>query len=154
MPLFALFGYWGYYLYGLFNQGATFGVQFSPDNQWLIAYNIFALFGNLLPYVYNQIALFLKVELTLGVMLTDWWSVSLPEYARFPSIPPVLLRFVRCFVLAIYVFFPVATLSMGIGNIQGLIGALAGASLVLESLPQRDVPGEEGQLLLLVHAGC
>ena len=77
-------------MYGLFNQGATFGVQFSPDNQWLIAYNIFALFGNLLPYVYNQIALFLKVELTLGVMLTDWWSVSLPEHARFPSIPPVL----------------------------------------------------------------
>ena len=82
----------------------------------------------MLPYVYNQIALFLKVELTLGVMLTDWWSVSLPEHARFPSIPPVLFRFfVRCFVLAIYVFFAVATLSMGIGNIQGLIGALAGA---------------------------
>ena len=33
MPLFTLFGYWGYYLYGLFNQGDTFGAQFSPDNQ-------------------------------------------------------------------------------------------------------------------------
>ena len=141
-------------------RGAPFGAQFSTDNQWLIAYNMFALFGSLLTSEYNQIALFLKVELMLGVMPTDWWSVSLPEYARFPSIPPVLFRFfVRCFVLAIYVFFAVATLSMGIGNIQGLIGALAvaGFSFYLPWIGESSAtrcPVDEGQLLLLVHAGC
>jgi len=126
MPLFTLFGFWGFYLYGLFNQQATFSVQFSPGNPWMIAYNIFALFGNLLPSVYNQLAVFLKVELSLGVMPTDWWGISFPEYAIFPKIPPVLFRFVfRTVVLVVYVFFATATLSMGIGNIQGLIGALA-----------------------------
>jgi len=126
MPLFILFGFWGFYLYGIFNQGATFSVQFDGNNIALMTYNIFALIGNLLPSVYNQLAVFLKIELSLGVMPTDWWSISFPEWAQFPRIPPVIFRFLlRSSVLALYVFVAIAFLSDGIGNIQGLVGALA-----------------------------
>merc|ERR1712107_134535 len=129
MPLFTLFGFWGFYLYGIFNQQATFSVQFSAQNPFMITYNIFALVGNLLPSVYNQLAIFLKVELQLGVMPTDWWKISFPEWARFPSIPPVVFRFLfRTAVLVVSVFTALATLTDGIGNIQGLVGALAVAA--------------------------
>lgn len=129
MPLFTLFGFWGFYLYGVFNQQATFSVQFQADNTNLLVYNIFALIGNLLPSVYNQLAVFMKVELSLGVMPTDWWTITSPEWARFPRIPPVVFRFVfRSCVLAVYVFVAEGLLSDGIGNIQGLIGAVAVAA--------------------------
>jgi len=129
MPLFMVFGFWGFYLYGVFNQQATFSVQFPATSTALMVYNIFALVGNLLPSVYNQLAVFLKVELQLGVMPTDWWSMSFPELAILPRVPPVVFRFFfRSTVLAIYVLTAMAFLSDGIGNIQGLVGALSVAA--------------------------
>jgi hypothetical protein len=129
MPLFTLFGFWGFYLYGIFNQQATFSVQFQAENTSLLVYNVFALVGNLLPSVYNQLAVFMKVELSLGVMPTDWWTITSPEWARYPQIPPVVFRFVfRTCVLAVYVVVAEGLLSDGIGNIQGLIGAVAVAA--------------------------
>lgn len=62
-------------------------------------------------------------------MPTDWWKITSPEWARYPRIPPVVFRFVfRTCVLAVYVFVAEGLLSDGIGNIQGLIGAVAVAA--------------------------
>ena len=69
---------------------------------------------------------FLKVELSLDIMPTDWWSISFPEYASFHHISPVVFPFFfRTVILLVYMHVALATRSDGIGNVQGLVGALA-----------------------------
>lgn len=125
LPLYAFFGFVGFYFYGIFNQNAGFTLQFDA-NPWVLSYTIFSLVGNILPGVYGQLCVFLKVELGLGVLPTDWWTVSNPEDNRIPKIPPALFRF--CFrtgVVIAYVIVAEAVLDVGLGFFSGFVGAVS-----------------------------
>jgi len=125
MPLYALYGFLGFYMYGIFNQNASFGLQFDRNN-WQIAYNIFSLFGNLVPTVYGQICIFLKVELALGVSPRDWWTVTNPGLNRIPRIPPILFRFLfRSTIILLYLVAAEALLHVGLGFFSSLVGSTA-----------------------------
>merc|ERR1712048_1296110 len=74
--------------------------------------------------IYGQICIFLKVELRLGVLPTDWWSVSNPAENRLPKVPPMLFRLLfRTGCIALYVFAAEALLDFGLGEFSALVGA-------------------------------
>lgn len=125
MPLYALVGFWGQWAFGVFNQNAGFVLQFSHVTS-VAAYNMFAAIIGYLPLVYGQLCIFLKVELNLGVLPTDWFVVSNPETNRFSRVPPAVFRFFfRMSVVAVYVFVAEALIGVGIGNFSSLVGAIS-----------------------------
>lgn len=125
LPLYAFYGFVGFYMYGIFNQNAGFTLQFEASPA-VLSYTIFSLVGNLLPGVYGQLCVFLKVELGVGVLPTDWWTVSNPNENRFPKVPPVLFRFFfRTGVVVAYVIVAEAVLDVGLGFFSGFVGAIA-----------------------------
>jgi len=124
LPLYALYGFIGFALYGVFNQNAGFTLQFDASPA-VLSYTIFSLVGNILPGVYGQLCVFLKVELGLGVLPTDWWTVSNPSENKVPKIPPVLFRFFfRSGVVVAYVIVAEAVLDVGLGFFSGFVGAV------------------------------
>jgi len=125
MPMYTAVGFLGFWAFGIFNQGANFFLNFK-DSHATRVYLTFAAAAGYLPIVYGQICLFLKIELRLGVLPTDWLQISNPGTNRFPSIPPVLFRFLfRLGIAATYVFVAEALLGVGLQNIVSLVGALA-----------------------------
>lgn len=120
-----LSGFVGFYLFGIFNQNAGFSLQFDASPA-VLSYTIFSLVGNLLPGVYGQLCIFLKVELGLGVLPSDWWTVSNPQENRCPKIPPVIFRFLfRSGVVVAYVIVAEAVLNVGLGFFSGFVGAVS-----------------------------
>mmetsp|Transcript_20136 Transcript_20136/g.46924 ORF Transcript_20136/g.46924 Transcript_20136/m.46924 type:complete len:578 (-) Transcript_20136:151-1884(-) len=125
VPLYALFGFWGMYAFGIFNQGAGFVLQFK-DDPMVRAYNIASAVVGYLPLVYGQICVFLKVELKLGVLPTDWCRSTRPDLNRCRWIPPLVFRLIfRLSVVAVYVFVAEALLGVGLGSFASLVGALS-----------------------------
>jgi hypothetical protein len=124
MPVYVLFGVWGFYAFGVFNQGASFILNFK-NTAATASYNIVSACLGYLPLVYGQICIFLKVELRYGVLPTDWWHATNEENA-FPRVPPVLFRFLfRSAVVSAYVFFAEALIGVGLGNFASLAGAVS-----------------------------
>ena len=64
-----------------------------------------------LPISYGQILLFLKVELRLGVLPSDWLYASNGAANRTGGCPPVLFRLIfRCSFLLFYLLLAQVTL--------------------------------------------
>lgn len=125
IPMYFLMGFWGQWAFGVFNQNAGFVLQFSHVSS-VATYNIAAAIIGYLPLVYGQICVFLKVELLLGVLPTDWFVVSNPDTNACRRIPPAIFRFVfRMSVVAIYVFVAEALIGVGLGNFSSLAGAVS-----------------------------
>ena len=148
MPMYAAVGFAGMWAFGAFNQGASFFLNFK-DEPATAAYLLFASSAGYLPIVYGQICLFLKLELRLAVLPTDWWRVSNPEANRFPGVPPALFRLgFRSAVVAFYVLAAEALLGVGLQNLVSLVGAAAIAAfsfylpwvLALRLTPAEDLP--------------
>ena len=79
-----------------------------------------------LPLSYGSILLFLKVELRLGVLPTDWLRASNGAANRTRGCPPVLFRLAfRCSVLAAYLLLAQMLLGVGLQNVVSLVGAIA-----------------------------
>lgn len=125
IPFYILFGSWGLWAFGVFNQGPNFILQFK-EVPAVIAYNIAQACTGYLPLVYGQICVFMKVELRYGVLPTDWWRVSNPDTNSLRWLPPVLFRFFfRSSVVAFYVFVAEALIGVGLGNFSSLVGAVS-----------------------------
>lgn len=124
-PLYAMFGFVGFYYYGVFAPSADFSLQFF-DSTAISIFKTYSIIGVILPSVYSQLCLFLKVELQLGVLPTDWWTISNPEENRLPKLPPVVFRFLfRCGVISGYLFVAEALYSVPLGIFSGFTGAVA-----------------------------
>jgi len=125
IPAYTLVGFWGQWAFGVFNQNAGFVLQFSHVTP-VAVYNIVAAVVGYLPLVYGQICIFLKVELQLGVLPTDWFSISNPDTNRCRRLPPVIFRLVfRASVVAVYVLVAEALIGVGLGNFSSLVGAIS-----------------------------
>mmetsp|Transcript_3689 Transcript_3689/g.9378 ORF Transcript_3689/g.9378 Transcript_3689/m.9378 type:complete len:553 (+) Transcript_3689:75-1733(+) len=125
IPIYAVFGFWGMYAFGIFNQGAGFVLQFK-DIPVVRAYNMASAVIGYLPLVYGQICIFLKVELKLGVLPTDWCRNTRPELNRCRCMPPMLFRLIfRLTVVSTYVFVAEALLGVGLGSFASLVGAIS-----------------------------
>jgi len=125
MPLYWMVGLAGFWAFGVFNSGSSLLLNFKACGL-VRAYLISAAILNYLPITLGQIVLFLKAELAVGVLPTDFWSASNPGINTFPRIPPVLFRFLfRLFVVGCYVLFAEMFLGFGIQNFVSLVGAVA-----------------------------
>lgn len=125
IPAYALMGFWGEWAFGVFNQNAGFVLQFSHAAP-VAVYNVAQAVVGYLPLVYGQICVFLKVELRLGILPTDWFSISNPDTNRCNKVPPAIFRLVfRASVVAVYVFVAEALIGVGLGNFSSLVGAVS-----------------------------
>lgn len=125
MPLYWAVGLAGFWAFGVFNSGASLLLNFR-DCGLVRSYLVTAAVLGYLPITFGQIVLFLKAELALGVLPTDFWSVSNPDVSAFPRIPPVLFRFMfRLTIVGCYIFFAEMFLGFGIQNFVSLVGAVA-----------------------------
>jgi len=121
-------GLWGYGLFGTFVNSNSLFNNFKDVAAFNIFYIAQPILG-MLPICYGQILLFLKVELFLGVLPCDWWSVSNPQNNRCSSIPPVLFRFLfRGGVLALWVFLALMLIGFPLGVLFSLISAITSAA--------------------------
>jgi len=122
VPLYVLIGYGAFYTYGIFVSGSSLNLNF-PDNLGNQLVITLGLFGGV---SYGQILLFLKLELRLGVLPSDWWQISNPKTNRVPYVPPVLFRFLfRSSVALVYLFLGEMLLSYGLQNTSSIAGAVA-----------------------------
>ena len=120
-----LLGYSGFYAFGVFNSGANFLLNFR-DSVPVRALMIGSAVLGYLPLSYGSILLFLKVELRLGVLPTDWLRASNGAANRTGRCPPVLFRLAfRCSVLAAYLLLAQMLLGVGLQNVVSLVGAIA-----------------------------
>ena len=125
IPLYVLLGYSGFYVFGIFNSGANFLLNF-PDGPPVRALMVASAVFGYLPLSYGSILLFLKVELRLGVLPTDWLLASNGAANRTRGCPPVLFRLVfRCSVLGVYLLLAQMFLGVGLQNVVSLVGAIA-----------------------------
>merc|ERR1711884_907038 len=125
MPLYWCIGLAGFWAFGVFNSGSNLLLNFQ-DGFLVRSYLIVAAFMGYLPITFGQIVLFLKVELAMGVLPTDFWRVSNPDTNKVPRVPPVLFRLLfRLSVVAAYILFAEMFLGFGIQNFVSLVGAIA-----------------------------
>jgi len=131
IPLYAVFGFVGFWAYGIFNSGANLMLNFR-DSSYVQVYQAVAVIAGYLPLVLGQLVLFLKLELVLGVQPTMWCR-RVPRLRRtncVQCLPPMLARFLlRSSFLAVYVLVAEATLGFGLQNWVSLVGAVAVGAL-------------------------
>ena len=125
IPFYFLIGFLGFWAFGVFASGSNLLLNF-PDSPEIRAYLIPAAILLYLPVSYGSILLFLKVELRLGILPTDWLTVSNVPVNRVSFIPPVLFRLIfRCSVVGIYLLFAQMFIGFGLGNVTSLVGSIA-----------------------------
>jgi len=125
IPLYFLLGFGGFYYFGVFNSGANLLLNF-PDTPAVRSFMVASSFLGYLPISYGTILLFLKVELRVGVLPSDWLVASNGAANRSGGTPPVLFRLgFRCSVLALYLLLAQMFLGFGLQNIVSLVGAIA-----------------------------
>lgn len=125
MPLYWCIGIAGFWAFGVFNSGASLLLNFR-DCHLVRSYLMVAAVMGYLPITFGQIVLFLKVELSLGILPTDFWRVTNPHQNKLPAIPPALFRFLfRLSIVGCYVVLAEMFLGFGIQNFVSLVGAVA-----------------------------
>jgi len=125
VPLYFLVGFAGFYAFGIFNSGSNMLLNY-PDSPAVRSYMVAAAFLGYLPISYGQILLFLKIELRLGVLPTDWLTASNGAANRTRGVPPALFRLgLRCSLLLVYLLLAQMFLGFGIQNVVSLVGAIA-----------------------------
>jgi len=131
VPLYAAFGFVGFWAYGVFNSGSNLMLNFE-DTLVVQVYQAVAVITGYLPLVLGQLVLFLKLELWLRVSPQAWCKRRAREdrFCCIQWLPPVLARFViRVSFLAFYVLIAEATLGFGLQTWVSLVGAIATTAL-------------------------
>lgn len=124
VPLYIMVGVVGFALFGTFAQSNIFN-NFK-ENATMHVYFILNTVTGYMPLAYGQIALFLKFELRMGVLPTDWFTISNPETNRCPMLPPVVFRLLfRCGMLLIWLFIGELLIGLPAGPMFSFFSAIS-----------------------------
>jgi len=128
VPLYIIIGLWGFYLFGTFVSGTNLFNNFK-NNAWTEVYFLVSTVTGYMPLCYGQILFFLKLELHLGVLPTDWFTVSNPDTNRVAWIPPAIFRLCwRGGMLAIWLFLSEMLIGLSIFLLFSLVSAITSAA--------------------------